>query len=120
MNPKTIQDICLSLPKATFDLKIEWEAELGRVVDKIFCMLGTDNQGTPVLTLKAKPETCVDLKLNYPSWIVSGYYMNKTHWISILIESEDVDPKLVESLLRDSYEIVASSLPKYIQTELKE
>jgi predicted DNA-binding protein (MmcQ/YjbR family) len=42
--------------------------------------------------------------------------MNKTHWNSVLVG--ELPDKLVKELIRHSYELVKSSLPKKIQAEI--
>ena len=97
--------------------KEEWEAELLRIDDKMFAMIGGDKQKRPILSLKAEPAAGEILRAQWPDKIVPGYYMNKQHWNSVYLES-DVPRTLILEMLEASYALIFSSLSKRRQQEL--
>jgi predicted DNA-binding protein (MmcQ/YjbR family) len=52
----------------------------------------------------------IELREHYPS-VQPGYHMNKKHWNTIYIDGS-VDDNLIYRWVDDSYNLVASSLPK--------
>ena len=46
-----------------------------------------------------------------------GYHMNKRHWISVYFNSDVHDDKIKE-LVRKSYDLIVTSLPKRLRSEL--
>ena len=52
----------------------------------------------------------------YPS-ILTGYHMNKRHWISVYA-GDDIDPNLIEDLVKASYELIVSKLNKIQKIQL--
>ena len=58
---------------------------------------------TEVLNIKVPPELSVLLRENYRG-VLPAYHMNKTHWITIVPES-DVPDEEVQKLLELSFEI---------------
>lgn len=80
-----IRDTCLALPGTEAFLKEEWGSLLYRVGGKYFAMRGTDKEGRQILTLKCDPRLAEEYRECYKQ-IVPGYYSNKSHWNSLLLE----------------------------------
>ena len=66
------------------------------------------------INLKCNPEYAIELREKYPS-IIPGYHMNKKHWNTIILDGT-VPDKLIFELIRHSYTLIISSLPKKIQS----
>lgn len=96
-----------------------WDCDYFQVADKGFCLLGKNSEGQFVMTVKGLPETNEILREQYP-FIVPGYYSNKTHWISVILEESELPTSELINLLKTSYELVFSKLPKKIQREINE
>ncbi len=78
------------------------------VLDKWFCFV---NIGVPdFCNIKCRPEVIEELQDKYDG-IRPGYHMNKKHWISVYF-NKDVGDKMIKELVKQSYDIVVSSLPK--------
>ena len=75
-------------PGVTRDYKPEWEATRWMVDGKMFAMRGGDKTGRPVLTLKLPPEECELMRTAFPGVVIPGYYMNKTHWVSLYLDAD--------------------------------
>lgn len=69
----------------------KWFALLMKVNDKIY------------LNVKTDPDYSELLRNSY-DYIIPAYHMNKQHWNTIIL-SNNVDQKLVEELLMQSYEL---------------
>ncbi len=114
MDKDKIHDYCLKLAGTTHDYKEEWEAERYQIGDKLYAMIGGNATGKPVLTLKCEPNRAEDLRETYED-IIPGYYMNKTHWNSIYMNS-DISMDVVEQLIQHSYDLVFAKLTKKSST----
>jgi predicted DNA-binding protein (MmcQ/YjbR family) len=49
--------------------------------------------------------------------IIPGYYLNKTHWSSVLLDGK-VPETILKQLLDGSYGLILNSLSKKIQNEI--
>lgn len=117
MDKESIHAYCLKLRGTTHDYKLEWEADRYQVGGKMYAMIGGNATGKPVLTLKCEPQRAEELREAYES-IIPGYYMNKTHWNSIYMDSDDVPLDLIEKLIEHSYDLVFGKLTKKAQQEV--
>lgn len=98
------------------EFKVEWGAIRFLLKQKIFCMIGEDNQGKSIITLKCEPARAVTLRKQYKD-IIPGYYMNKEHWNSIYLEG-NVPDDVMKQMIDMSYELVFDSLSKKAQKEI--
>ncbi|MCF7931765.1 MAG: MmcQ/YjbR family DNA-binding protein [Acholeplasmataceae bacterium] len=108
MNVDRLIETALACPGASVVYKPEWDATLGRVLEKMFMMIGHDNHGRAIVTFKLDPSHGDALRQLYGG-IMPGYYMNKTHWNSMLLDGS-VPDDLIEDSLRQSYQLVYQSL----------
>lgn len=106
-----------TLPNAKTDYKAEWGANRLLLDDKMFGLLGTNKVGTRILTLKLLPEDGELLREQYEA-ITPGYYMNKTHWNSIDLSSDQVSDELIKKMIDTSYHLILKSLTKKRQQEI--
>ena len=111
-----LEEYCLSQIGATTDYKEEWQAIRYLIGGKMFVMCAGDKEGKPIITLKLEPNFGDVLRQQYEH-IVPGYYMNKMHWNSIYVEG-DVPDDLVQTLIKESYQLVLKSLSKKAQKEI--
>lgn len=122
MNIEDFRTYCLSLKgvsdKMPFDkATTEYDRNLlvFSVFDKWFCFVNIDV--FDFCTIKCPTEQIEELQERYEG-IKPGYHMNKKHWISVYFD-KDVPDKMVKDLVRQSYEIVASSLSKQDRETLR-
>jgi len=73
-------------------------------------------KGIPSVNLKCNPERAQELRAQFDD-IRPGYHMNKLHWNTITI-NRDVSDTLIKQLIDHSYELVFSSLPKKMQSDI--
>lgn len=101
--------IAKQLPDTYEDYPFGKEHLVYKLRGKIFLFISERN-GVKFLTLKSDPEQA---KINRAIFdgIKPGYHMNKKHWISLYSES-DLHEEIVEYLIKNSYNLVLSTLPK--------
>ena len=109
MDIESLRLYCLSLKAATEDMPFGEDTLVFRVMNKIFALSGLDTEGCRV-NLKCDPDYAVELREQYPD-IMPGYHMNKKHWNTVNCENE-LEDKLIKSLISHSYDLIVKSLPK--------
>ena len=114
MNIEEYRNFCLAMPGVTEGFPFGPETMVFKVMDKMFAL--TNIETYEFVNLKCDPERAVTLREEYEG-ISPGWHMNKVHWNSVKT-SADVENELFKELIRHSYELVASSLPKKLRTEL--
>ncbi|MGX7419833.1 MmcQ/YjbR family DNA-binding protein [Carnobacterium gallinarum] len=107
------------LPGAKRYYKTEWDTDVFAVANKIFGMLGQPKGEMKLLTVKGEPSKNEELREIYAD-IIPGYHTNKTHWISIRIESPEITQLLMEKTLQNAYHLVFNKLPKKTQQAIME
>lgn len=108
----------LNMRGITKDYKVEWDWMRYQLGGKLAVALGTHKDGRPIVTLKCEPALSEVLRANNPN-IIEGYYMNKTHWISVYLDA-GVTQEELRPLLELAYKLVYSSLTKKQQKALEE
>lgn len=73
---------------------------------KMFAL--TDVESFESINLKCDPEKGAQLREQYPS-VLSGYHMNKKHWITVLMDGS-IGDRLTKEWIDHSFSLVASSL----------
>lgn len=114
MTLEFFRDFCLALPHVTEDTPFDANTLCFRIGGKIFAII--DIESFDYANLKCDPERSIEFREQYPG-ITPGYHMNKKWWNSVSVRGNVPDPLILE-LTRHSYDLVYSSLPKKIQTEL--
>jgi len=103
-----IRKLCLSLPDATEDMP--WADDLCfKVRGKIFTGMVLSDGRFPRVTLKCAPETFHEL-LEIEG-ISPAPYVGRYKWV-MLANSNILNSSEIESLIRQSYELVAAKVPK--------
>ena len=108
------RDFCLSKSGVTEDTPFDANTLCFRVGGKIFAIL--DMERFDYVNLKCDPDQSIDLRERFTG-ITPGYHMNKKLWNSVSVRGNVPDPLILE-LAKRSYDLIFSSLPKKIQTEL--
>lgn len=106
------------LAGAKVALKEEWGSMAFTVGDKLFALMGENKDGKEIITVKGLPEDNERLREDFHS-VTYGYYMNKTHWISIDLSTTELEDGHILVLLKKSYHLIVEKLPKKIQKELQ-
>ena len=105
-----VRKLCLSFPAATE--KVTWGADLTfRINEKIFAVTVLE-PAKVWLSFKCSAENFADLTER--SGIIPAPYMARNQWIA-LETKEALQKEELRGLLRESYDMVFSKLPKKIQ-----
>ena len=97
----------------------DWDCYYFDIAGKYFGLLSAKSDGKSFITLKNLPEVNEELRASYRA-IRPGYYTNKVHWNSIDLTSDEISEGLLTSLIKSSYQLVVSKLPKKVQASLLE
>lgn len=84
------------------------EVDVWKFAGKVFLLTST-MAGPARVTVKGDPEDVTHLVEAYAE-LERGYHMNKRHWLSVRAGA-GIDPDLVADLVKNSYDLVAHSIP---------
>lgn len=80
-----LKEIAKTWPGTSVDYREDWNCDYFGIEKKCFCILGTNKAGDWVMTVKGYLKEN-EVREQYPD-VVPGYYANKTHWNSYLLEN---------------------------------
>jgi len=118
MDIEQVRDFTLSLLGVTEDQPFGDDVITYRIEGKIFRCLslgGGQNDmrnSDPRLALKLTPERNEELRELYSS-VTPAWHWNKKHWSDVYYEHLEED--LVKTIIKESYDLVVSKLPKSIR-----
>lgn len=118
-----LEQILCAQPGATHDYKPEWGWDRYLVGGKMFaatCQPGPEHKGwdcREMVILKCDPLLAELLRSEHPD-IRPGFYSNKRHWNSVLLDG-DVPEEVLRDLCDRSYDLVFSKLTKKLQREIR-
>ena len=118
MNIEHVREYTLSLYGVTEDQPFGEDIITFRLEGKIFVCLwiGGDKYDIkdcePRLALKLSPERNEELRAQF-SAMTPAYHWNKKHWSDVYYGQ--LDDTLVKEWIKESYQLVASKLPKAIR-----
>ncbi len=115
MNIEDYRSYCLAKPGVEESFPFDENVLVFKVLGKIFALTNVDTFER--ISLKCDPERAVELREQY-STIIPGYHLNKKHWNTMYMDGS-LDNTLIYELIDHSYELVAKSLPKKLQAQLK-
>lgn len=106
MNKEEIIKYCLSLANTYEDNPFPEDYESVTIKhkknNKWFALI-MNVKGKLYLNVKTNPDYSDILRSTY-EYIIPAYHMNKEHWNTIIID-EKVDKRIVEELVKQSYEL---------------
>lgn len=112
-----MDEFLLSKNGVTKDLQKDWNWIRYQIGGKMFAAICLGEKNEPYyITLKLEPAEGDFLRSQYED-IIPGYYMNKTHWNSIMPDGE-VPDDLLKDLLDKSYQLVLSGFSKKKQIQI--
>lgn len=118
MDIEQVRDFTLSLLGVTEDQPFGDDVITYRIEGKIFLCLSLGagqndmRESEPRLALKLTPERNEELREQYSS-ITPAWHWNKKHWSDVYYEQLEDD--LVKAIIKESYDLVVSKLPKSIR-----
>lgn len=108
------RDYCLSLDEQiTEDFPFDASTLVFRIENKMFALTDVDKFEEGV-NLKCTPERAIELRETY-NGIIPGFHMNKTHWNTV-IPNSDVPTSLFKELVLLSFTLVKPK-PKRVRTK---
>ena len=120
MNIEQVREYTLSLPGVTEDQAFGKDILNFRLEGKIFvCLwLGGDrhvmNDGVSRIALQLLPDRNIELREQF-SAVTPAFHWNKKHWSDIYYV--EMDEVIVKELIKESYQLIASKLPKAIRSK---
>ncbi len=114
MDIEKIRNYCLRKPHVTEGFPFNEDTLVFKVMNKMFCLLNLTPPHT--INLKCDPEFALELREQYDA-VKPGYHMNKKHWNTIELDGS-IQVKEITKWIDHSYELVAKSLPKKMQTKI--
>lgn len=114
MHIEDLREYCLSMNGVEEDFPFDETTLVFKVGGKIFCL--TDLEGDLSINLKNTPEKNIELREMHPE-ITPGYHMNKQHWNTVQVKGPLSD-NLIRELIRDSYQLVFTSLSAKRKNEI--
>ena len=118
MNIEQVRECALSLEGVTEDQPFGDDIITFRVEGKIFVCLwlgGSSHDlrdGASRFAIKLLPERNEELRELY-SGVTPAYHWNKKHWSDVYYEQ--LEDELLEGLIKESYALVVSKLPKAVR-----
>ena len=118
MNIEQVREYTLSLPSVTEDQPFGDDIITFRLEGKMFVCLWLGGgkydikDGEPRIALKLLPERNEELRAQFPA-VTPAYHWNKKHWSDVYYEH--LEDTLVQKWIRESYQLVASKLPRAIR-----
>ena len=116
MDIEFFRNYCLSKKGVTEEFPFDEQTLVFKVMGKMFALTNVDTFVS--INLKCEPEKAVELREQYEG-VRPGYHMNKKHWNTVLIDGS-ISNKLLKEWIDDSYNLVADSLTKKLQEELRQ
>lgn len=115
MTPEAVGKIANSLPSATE--QIQWDNDrVFKVGGKMFACSGTEHDSR--FSFKVDEERFLELS-DQPG-IVPAPYLARAKWIQVDPAECRLPDRDIEALIRRSYELVLSKLPKKAQREIRD
>ena len=114
MDIEQARELCLSLQQVEESFPFDDVTLVMKVAGKMFALIPLDSE-KKVIALKCDPDRSEHLRRHYVG-ITGAFNINKRHWNSVALDS-DVPADLIARLIRHSYALVVSKLPKYIRTQ---
>ena len=114
MNIEEVREYCIQKKGVTESFPFDETTLVFKVMNKMFCLLGLDNQR---VSLKNDPEKNIQLRGQFPA-IYEGYHLHKQHWNTIELNGT-VPAKLMCEMIDESYDLIVASLTKKLKEELK-
>ena len=120
MNIEQVREYTLSLPEVKEDQAFGEDIINFRLEGKIFVCLWLGGgrydtkYGVSRIALKLSPDRNIELREQF-STVTPAYHWNKTHWSDVYYE--EMDEAFVKGLIRESYQLIVSKLPKAIRSK---
>ncbi len=109
MNADQLRIYLQSMPEAVEDYPFGPDAQVFKVLDKVFAIVGQMN-GVDQVNLKCDPEEACALRDIFDA-VIPGYHMNKKHWNTIILNGTIPEAEITR-MVDNSYLLVLKGLSK--------
>ncbi len=116
MNIEEFRNYCISKKGVTEEFPFDAETLVFKVMGKMFALAPLERIPSQV-NLKCDPERAIELREAYDGIIIPGYHMSKTHWNTMMLES-NISPELIIELVDHSYDLVVVGLTRKLKAAL--
>ncbi len=116
---KRLQKFGARLPMAKVYYRKDWDTIYFEVAGKMFGTMSVEADEHARLTLKGPPEKNEEWRELY-SDVTAGYHMNKQHWNSIALTTQELSDAELEKMIQLSYELVWQKLPAKLRQQRAE
>lgn len=119
MNIEDYRNYCMSKKGVTEHFPFDNDTLVFKVLGKMFALASLKRweSGDVFINLKCDPEYAQELRADYNS-VKPGYHMHKKLWNSVYLNTGELSPKLITSLIDHSYDMVVKGLPKKLRETL--
>lgn len=107
------------LPHAKVYYREDWQTIYFDLAGKMFGLMSPTLSDEAIITLKGDPDSNRELRDMYPD-ISAGYHVNKRHWISIKLNTEQLSDQEIDAMIKQSYLLVFNNLPDPLRREFTE
>ena len=114
MNIEELREYCLSKSGVTECLPFDEVTLVFKVAGKMFLLTNLD--GDFSINIKNTSEKVIEMKEEHSS-VLPGYHMDKTYWVTVLVDGTIPD-SIIYRWIDESYLEVALKLPKKVRNEL--
>lgn len=106
MDHKTVEDYCLSMPRAKLDYPFGEGVAVYKANDKMFALIA-ENEKPLRISLKCDPQLALILREKYET-VLEGYHLNKKHWNTIILSGQ-LPWEEIQGFIRHSYDLVTGN-----------
>ncbi|MFY9806461.1 MAG: MmcQ/YjbR family DNA-binding protein [Pseudonocardiaceae bacterium] len=104
-----VEKRCLTLDNSTLEFPFGEQTAVYKVGGKMFALLSQDRE-PPWLSIKLPPELGLELRSAYPDRVFPGYYLNKLHWNTFVLDGALAEDEVLQ-FVEQSYALVRATLP---------
>jgi len=108
MNIEELRDYCISKPAVSESFPFDESTLVFKVAGKIFLL--TDLVDAFSMNIKNTPEKVMELREQYPG-VLPGYHMNKTYWITVVIDGT-ISDSLLKQWIDESYNLIIAGFSR--------
>ena len=107
MDIETLREYVLQKPGVTEGFPFGETTLVFKVNNKLFLLVPLD-AGQLQFNVKCNPDKAIELRDEYPDYILPGFHMNKKHWNTVIANGSLSNKHLLQ-MVDDSYGLVAGS-----------
>ena len=108
-----------NLPHAKVYYREDWQIIYFELAGKMFGLMSPTLSDTAIITLRGNPDSNEELRDLYAD-ISAGYHVNKRHWISVKLNTEELSDQEIDAMIKQSYLLVVNNLPVNIRQRITE